>query len=297
LDWKKKNIEHYSLPIADFGADVPVAALIHAIDAIRKCVSENKSVYIHCKAGRGRSAMLSAIYLALFDEACIDTNPMTALDNAILKIKSQRGHIVLDHVKYQKAFETIQVLQKISPREIPETEEEEKNIIKKLDTLLSQDITKMEIAQLASFKELAIYGASILGSSNRTNIIRAFFKKIVEANHPDWFLPYPQALQDLKDAQPMLFSKRENNLLGLVEDHKKRIQLCDDFERELTDYICTKLQCDKNDLPIERPQNTSKNQYLLSESTRESLVKYSLYAVSFTGSLICTSEAVSLLKL
>jgi len=299
LDWKNKNVEHYSLPIADFGADVPVTAIIHAIDAIRKCVLENKSVYIHCKAGRGRSAMLSAIYLALFDNACIDLNPKIALDNAIEKIKSQRCHIVLDSIKYQKAFETVQTLQKIILQEVAETQvqDEEKNIIKKLDILLSKDATKMEIAQLASFKELAFYGASILGSSNRTNIIKMFFKKILNAENSDWLLSYFKELQDLRDAQPILFSKRENNLLGLVEDRKKRIQLCDDFDRELADYICSKLPCDKNELPIVQKEEKSKNQHSLSDSTRESLVKYGLYAASIAGSIMCAAEVVSFLKI
>lgn len=259
LNWNKKNIQHYSLPMADFGADVPTEAIIHTIDAMRTCILNNQSVYIHCKAGRGRSAMLSAIYLAIYDPECVDKDAKYALDKSIVKIKSKRGHIVIDHEKYNKALESIKKIQKIKTNihqslrfeplvALEEKKRETPDIKHKLNGLLANTQTKVDIAQLSSFKEFAIYGASILGSSNRTKLIKNLFNKIHKAENADWYLYYQNELKELLDAKPVI-SKTESNFFGLPEeDQTRREQLCKNLYHDITKYICNKLVCDEEKL-------------------------------------------------
>ncbi len=103
---KKHGIEfkHHQVPMTDFGAEITPQALLAAVYKMRQIIEEGGTVYIHCKAGRARSAMIVATYLALFgdnDNLKIkendDANP--SLNQAVQYLKNKRTQVDLHQDK------------------------------------------------------------------------------------------------------------------------------------------------------------------------------------------------------
>lgn len=62
------------VPIADFSAGVDYNAVLHAVEAMHECMHERReAVYVHCKAGKGRSWMVSMCYLQTYGEMPFET--------------------------------------------------------------------------------------------------------------------------------------------------------------------------------------------------------------------------------
>ncbi len=56
------DIEHLHLPTIDFQSP-SVASIEHGVEFINQCITAKKPVYVHCKAGRGRSATVVLCWL------------------------------------------------------------------------------------------------------------------------------------------------------------------------------------------------------------------------------------------
>ncbi len=61
-EWKKRNIVHMQIETPDFCA-IALDKINEGVEFIHTELSQNHSVYGHCKAGRGRSAMVALGYL------------------------------------------------------------------------------------------------------------------------------------------------------------------------------------------------------------------------------------------
>lgn len=267
LDWHKRGVKQFSLPMLDFGAKVPVECIVNAIDKIDECVKSGKPVYDHCKAGRGRSAMLLTIYLATHDKSCQGKTTEETMLNAIKKIKEKRIQISLDGAKRKKAIEAIIVINaiknKMAQQESKHESKEEKptpilssNLPKSLATLLSLTETKAEIAQLTYFKELAIYAAfhdaTTFGKSKRKKMIQELFNRIYSAENAEWYLDYHKNVAAFLNADPwMVWDNSGSKRFGIGDketDKENRKQLVQGFLNELTDYLENKLNCEKGAL-------------------------------------------------
>lgn len=103
-DWEQVNnkIKHHVIVIPDQTANVKNEELIYTILRMRMCINEGGSVYVHCYAGRGRSAMLCAIYLAVFGPNPNSIEEMT-LEQAIQHLKSIRKQVKLHDCQKEKA--------------------------------------------------------------------------------------------------------------------------------------------------------------------------------------------------
>lgn len=66
-EWKKQGIRHKRLICRDMTA-IPLGELQKAVQWVRHQVIFDKSVYVHCKAGRGRSAMVVIAYLIKYHQ-------------------------------------------------------------------------------------------------------------------------------------------------------------------------------------------------------------------------------------
>ncbi|GET89113.1 hypothetical protein, conserved [Leishmania tarentolae] len=66
-DWRKlvnPQVDYVHLPMADTTASTPLAAVAEAVMRMEACIKERKqTVYVHCKAGKGRSWMVTMCYL------------------------------------------------------------------------------------------------------------------------------------------------------------------------------------------------------------------------------------------
>nr|CCC94641.1 conserved hypothetical protein [Trypanosoma congolense IL3000] len=60
-------VEYVRLPMADTTADVSPKDVAQAVDCIHRCISKRRqAAYIHCKAGKGRSWMVTMCYLTTY---------------------------------------------------------------------------------------------------------------------------------------------------------------------------------------------------------------------------------------
>ena len=61
--WAKHGVEFLQMPIKDYTGVPDLGEIVKCVDFIKKNTDDNKCVYIHCKAGRYRSALIVACYL------------------------------------------------------------------------------------------------------------------------------------------------------------------------------------------------------------------------------------------
>ena len=111
-DWEKNNISFLQIKIEDsYGAKQE--DIITAVNYILDNIRNNKKVYVHCKAGRGRSASIVLGYLLwkLFDETgYVSDEDVMKTYNEIKKI---RGEIYLNDAQLKPIFEYVHNLNKI----------------------------------------------------------------------------------------------------------------------------------------------------------------------------------------
>lgn len=85
-DWKKAGIKHLNLQTPDF-KPLSLATLHQGADFIHENIK--KGVYVHCKAGRGRSATAVAAYFIKYHSKTFGKTS----DGALAHVKKFRPHI------------------------------------------------------------------------------------------------------------------------------------------------------------------------------------------------------------
>ncbi|XP_046647968.1 phosphatidylglycerophosphatase and protein-tyrosine phosphatase 1-like isoform X2 [Daphnia pulicaria] len=86
-EWKKLGVENIRFSVVDMFEAPPQKMLLEGVEFMNNTVSKGGVVYVHCKAGRSRSAALVACYL-------MKKHGWTPVQ-AILHLKSVRPHILL----------------------------------------------------------------------------------------------------------------------------------------------------------------------------------------------------------
>ncbi|MGD9591394.1 MAG: dual specificity protein phosphatase family protein [Candidatus Berkiella sp.] len=64
-DWKAKNVNHVLVPMDDFGGNMDINVMKKHVDDMHEVIESGKSVYVHCKAGKGRSFSFIVAYLLM----------------------------------------------------------------------------------------------------------------------------------------------------------------------------------------------------------------------------------------
>ncbi|KAF6770211.1 hypothetical protein AHF37_11143 [Paragonimus kellicotti] len=80
-----RGLQHLSLPVRDFTGIPTLEQIETGIRFINSCTRPEASVYVHCKAGRTRSAFLVACYLMHQERISAST--------AIHRIRAKRPHV------------------------------------------------------------------------------------------------------------------------------------------------------------------------------------------------------------
>jgi protein-tyrosine phosphatase len=62
-EWESHGVEHIHLNVGEYFFAPSRLQIAAALDMIDRHKNMNQSVYVHCKAGRGRSASIVACYL------------------------------------------------------------------------------------------------------------------------------------------------------------------------------------------------------------------------------------------
>ncbi|VDN03869.1 unnamed protein product [Thelazia callipaeda] len=96
-EWRKRGVEFYALPMTDFVGTASRSSIDKALKFVDENTQKGKSVYVHCKAGRTRSAMFVACYLMRKN----DWYPNVAFEF----VKLKRPHVVLGNAQWRTVNE------------------------------------------------------------------------------------------------------------------------------------------------------------------------------------------------
>lgn len=89
-DWKDNGFDQLQIPTEDYGT-IPMEEIEKGVAYIRSMLENGKGVYVHCKAGKGRSLLLVACYLIKYHQMTADQ----ALDYVKVK-RVQSGFDAVD---------------------------------------------------------------------------------------------------------------------------------------------------------------------------------------------------------
>ncbi|RUR13063.1 dual specificity protein phosphatase family protein [Legionella sp. km772] len=82
--WAYYDIEHQHLPFTDFASNADPHLVIQTLEKMSAVYNNMGSVYIHCKAGRSRSALITALFLCVNEES-IKQKLVQAKDDSALE--------------------------------------------------------------------------------------------------------------------------------------------------------------------------------------------------------------------
>lgn len=99
-DWKRLHVDFKGIDVKDHSL-LNDDALNQGADFIKRSLDENKSTYVHCRAGKGRSAMVIAAYLIKHenksvDEACAlikEQRPCSTIMKKKIRLNDYRAHL------------------------------------------------------------------------------------------------------------------------------------------------------------------------------------------------------------
>ena len=95
-EWKRLGVDYKQTAVSDYTGVASLEQIRDSIAFINKHRSMNQNVYIHCKAGRYRSALVTACYL-------IHHYQMTP-EEARDRLKSLRSIVILDKKRQMMAM-------------------------------------------------------------------------------------------------------------------------------------------------------------------------------------------------
>jgi protein-tyrosine phosphatase len=190
---------------------------------------QDSNVYVHCKAGRARSGMILAIYIAyknLKNSANIDDNMIeTELNKSILILKSVRQQVDIGEDKRNKAKEVLVELLTLKKDIKPDYDNQ-------LVYMMSLDF-KNEICQFPSFKKFCTYLVSLRDTQCRAQKIQTFLEQILSADSQEKVLEWYtfDLLIQLKMSKPNVLKCNDVDL---------RVHLVDLFISEIQTHLAQK---------------------------------------------------------
>lgn len=243
-DWKKRAVPNIQLDMRDFSADVDLSASVQAVLAMRQCILEGKAVYVHCKAGRARSAMLCAVYMVLF-ETDPETGAKYTLEKAIATLVAARPQVDVCGAKKATAAQIIAAAQKTLA-----TYEEKPSEAKGVDQSLKSQVIKGKILKLPALEALKKYGEQVnthyFKTSHRTQCVLDILALIAKPNSEEWFYALRNAAGPFKEllaAKPNHAEKNDQTTREeLVTDLQKAVLACLEGDCGLTFTSSSRLQ-------------------------------------------------------
>lgn len=103
--WWYYNIAHHHLPFTDFSANADLGLVIYTLEKMKTVHEAGGTIYLHCKAGRGRSGLLAVLFFCLKDSIQLKQQllqgikPEVILDNAINLLKNTHPQLKIGSMK------------------------------------------------------------------------------------------------------------------------------------------------------------------------------------------------------
>lgn len=86
-DWTDRQIDHLLIATPDFHP-ISLDQIDCGVEFMRAAIQQKKVIYVHCKAGRGRSTTMVICYLLKYEKAI-------SVDEAFKAVKRLRPHIII----------------------------------------------------------------------------------------------------------------------------------------------------------------------------------------------------------
>ena len=113
--WSYYGIHHHHLPFTDFASNADPHLVIQTLETMAAVFYNKGSIYIHCKAGRSRSALIIALFLCVNEESIrqsllltVDDNQLKIiLINTIKQVQKLRSQVSVDSNKLTLGVEVL----------------------------------------------------------------------------------------------------------------------------------------------------------------------------------------------
>lgn len=228
--WTQEGVKHHLISMVDFTHTVDVDESIETIKKIHACIESGKAVYIHCKAGRSRSAMFCIIYMC-----CFLDNPATKLRytpaEALKLLKDARKNVDVGRNKMKMAQTIIDEFENhgLSPK-TPSVQNKER-----IDIILGSDEIKDKILNLPAVDALRLYKITtnkekvVKKNSDRGKRVDKILQLIQKPYSEEWFF----TLVETKGIYDKFLT------LGPIDEDDKNIrkELIDNLREQVVNYI------------------------------------------------------------
>lgn len=204
-DWDLANIAHHEVPIEDYTIDVDPENVFHAIMIIHDYLSRGLAVYVHCKAGKSRSATIVAAYILI--HACGDNKPFpenTSMEEIRIYMLFRRRQLLINENHFAIARQTKEFYQQNHLIPTTYVKDDTLSPLANFNLFFASKLTKREISNLLSFKKIKHY-AYVKNADARFRFIDDFLKTIAQAEDAKWYvdlLSDKSKLHELKNLQP-----------------------------------------------------------------------------------------------
>lgn len=226
--WTEQGIEHHHISMIDFTSHVDIDDSIETIKKMHACIESGKSVYIHCKAGRSRSAMFCIIYLCSFIVNPSTQNKYT-VEEALELLKNARNNVDIGQGKKNMAQEIVDQVE--SCHHITPMSSIENN--SRVDMILASQKIKDEVLRLPALDALRRYKIRtnnekvLKKSSDRGKRVDQILKTFEKPYSEEWFFTLIQGKG--------IFGKFIK--LGPLDEQKIRQKLIDDLREQVVEHI------------------------------------------------------------
>lgn len=253
------QIEQYRLDMKDFNTEVNINEAVNLIFRIQEEYrNKNKSVLIHCKAGKSRSAMLASCVLALYD-LCEDENNRNKtseelVEMAVEQILASRRQIKVSSALKQTAVKVIEEAKRIQSERLynsieskPLEKKQELTLKERADQCFANIEIKEEIRSMEIFQKMISYKNSLIKDASlkypkRAEHIERLLTSIIEAKDGQWYAELVELSgpsKDLVKASPFF------NVSDAEEDKQTREKLIEKLKNDVESLICLNLGCKK----------------------------------------------------
>lgn len=89
-EWNKNGVQNYVFSVEDF-AGIPTKKLHEIVDKIHESIGNDNKIYIHCKSGIGRSALVTTCFLFKYSE-----KKFKNIYETMMYVKAKRNKINLN---------------------------------------------------------------------------------------------------------------------------------------------------------------------------------------------------------
>lgn len=244
LDWHNQKISHHQVPVKDHSIDISPEHICETIIKIRSAIDREEDVYVHCKAGKSRSATIILAYLYVYESGKQSVEGKNDIYGLIEFMHSKRYQIKLSE-KHRVMVEKVrEIHEELSSAETPSIDVNA-TLKESLDRLFSSNINKREIGNLTFIKQLRIY-AEDKHFGERANIIKDFLNEIDNAENCDWYIKFLanngklNALLEYKPAGSSTFLGTGNPI--------QRMELLSGLKSDLQAYIASKMEINLDEL-------------------------------------------------